>query len=85
MYQIIWRKSALKSLRKAPPKTQARVVAALDAIADGPAAYRGHWRPLTGTPYWRLRVGGWRAVCELQQDHLVLLVLEFGPRGDVYK
>jgi len=85
MYQVIYRKSALKSLRKAPPKIAARVVAELDAIAGEPSDYRGDWKPLTGTSYWRLRVGGWRAICDLQHERLMLLVLEVGPRGDVYK
>ena len=62
-----------------------RVLAELERIAQGPAACRGDWKPLTGTPYWRLRVGGWRAVCELHKGELVLLVIEFGPRGDIYK
>jgi mRNA interferase RelE/StbE len=85
VYQISYRKSALKSLRKAPVKTQARVVAEPEAIASRPSAYRGDWKPLTGTAYWRLRVGGWRAICDIQQERLVILVLEFGPRGDVHQ
>lgn len=85
MYKISYRKSALKSLRKAPAKIQARVVAELQAIAGRSAAYRGDWKPLTGTPYWRLRVGGWRVICDVQHEGLILLVLELGPRGDVYK
>ena len=32
-------------------------MAELEAIAGRPAAYRSDWRPLIGTPYWRVRDG----------------------------
>ena len=54
-------------------------------IAKNPAAYRGDWKPLEGSGFWRLRVGGWRAVCAVQDDELVVLVLKIASRGDVYK
>jgi mRNA interferase RelE/StbE len=85
MYMISCRNSAIKALHQAPLGTSQRLVAQLERIAQDPAAFRGDWKPLTGTPYWRLRVGGWRAVCELRNAELRLLVIEFGPRGDIYK
>jgi len=44
-----------------------------------------HWKRLQGSEFWRLRVGDWRAICDLREGELVLLVLKIGPRGDVYK
>jgi len=35
--------------------------------------------------FWRLRVGNWRAICEIREQELVLLVLKIGSRGDGYK
>ena len=57
----------------------------LKTIARNPGEYRGDWKPLSGSPYWRLRVGDWRAVCEVHNGELVLLVLKIAARGDVYK
>ena len=34
---------------------------------------------------FRLRVGRYRAICDLRDDEFVLLVIHTGPRGDVYK
>lgn len=57
----------------------------LDRVAAGPSAYRGDWKPLQGSAYWRLRVGDWRAICDVRDAELVLLVLKIAPRGDAYK
>ena len=85
MYLIRYRKSAAKSLSKAPAGIRARVVSELAKIAEDPFAHNANWKSMTDSPYWRLRVGAWRAVCELRKGELILLVLEFGARGDVYK
>jgi len=39
--------------------------------------------PLRGL--WRFRVGNYRAICDIQEGKLVVLVLEVGHRGDVYR
>ncbi|MEF8712397.1 MAG: type II toxin-antitoxin system RelE/ParE family toxin [Accumulibacter sp.] len=39
---------------------------------------------MQGPPFWRLRVGDWRAICDVQRDELVLLVVKVAPRGDAY-
>ena len=72
-------------LLKMPVKTARRLRDELARVAESPADYAGDWKPLQGSPFWRLRVGGWRAVCEIREQELVLLVLKIGSRGDVYK
>ena len=34
---------------------------------------------------WRVRVGDWRIVYEIEDGRLVVLVLAVAPRGEVYK
>ncbi len=85
MAKVIFKKSALKALRKMPAGVRERMLQALDEIAEDPSAGHGDWKRLKGSPYWRLRVGSWRAICALGQDEIVLLVLKVGVRGDVYK
>ena len=62
-----------------------KIQSTMRAIANSPAAYQGDWKRLEGTEFWRLRVGGWRAICDVQDGELVVLVLKIAPRGDVYK
>jgi len=30
----------------------------------------GDWKQLQGSPFWRLRVGGWRIICEIVKKNL---------------
>lgn len=85
MYQLSYKKQALKALAKMPTGVRSRMECELKTVAADPASYRGDWKPLTGSPYWRLRAGAWRAVCDRQAGRLVLLVVKIGSRGDVYK
>lgn len=85
MLQLVYKKSALKELAKMPAAIRRKIQAELSMIAANPPGYTGDWKPLSGSPYWRLRVGGYRAICHIQDEALVLLVLKAGPRGDVYK
>jgi mRNA interferase RelE/StbE len=43
--------------------------------------------PLSGIlrGLWRFRVGDYRAICDIQGDRLVVLVLEVGHRSEIYK
>ena len=85
MLAVTYKKDAAKALMRMPAQARQRMVAELRAIAVDPRNYRGDWKPLAGSPFWRLRGGSYRAVCDIQGDTLVVLGLKVGPRGDVYK
>jgi len=86
MFTIRFSKSADKAMQKLPRGIAVRIFAELRAIAADPSAYRGDWKPLKGTAnQWRLRVGGWRAICEWRDAELLLLVVKVAAKGDVYQ
>ena len=85
MLALRFTKSALKVLLKMPVSIAKHMRLELEKITDDPAAYRGDWKSLSGSDFWRLRVGDWRVICELHDGGLVLLVLKIAPRGDAYK
>ena len=85
MYTVRYSKQSVKVLRKMPSGVASKIQSSLLNIAKNPVAYQGDWKQLAGTDFWRLRVGGWRAVCDVQSGELILLVLKIAPRGDVYK
>ena len=57
----------------------------LDAIAANPYAEHPNAKKLQGRDGYRLRVGDWRVIYEIQNDELVILVLKVAPRGEVYR
>ena len=85
MFSVRYSKQSTKALCKMPHKIALRIQAEILRIADKPTAYSGDWKRLEGTRFWRLRVGGWRAVCDVQNGELLILVLKIASRGDVYK
>ena len=84
-FSIKYSKQANKTKAKMPKGIATSIETELEAIAANPAMYRGDWKSLQGTPFWRLRVGGWRAICEIRNNELIIYVLKIGARGDVYK
>jgi len=85
VYRVQFKKSTIKGLARMPRKVAGRMVSELELIAADPRNYSGDWKRLSGSRYWRLRVGQYRAICDLRDEELVLLVLNTGPRGDIYK
>jgi mRNA interferase RelE/StbE len=85
MFAIKYSKQANKTRAKMPKGIAERIDAELESIAADPTAYQGDWKPLQGSPFWRLREGSWRAICEIINNELIIYVLKIGSRGDVYK
>ena len=39
----------------------------------------------TFSEFWKYRIGDYRAICSLEHDRLVVLVLRIGHRREIYK
>jgi mRNA interferase RelE/StbE len=83
-YQVFFKPSAERQLRKLPVDVQRRIVGEVATLAVNP-------RPsgvvkLTGDEnLWRIRIGNYRVVYEIHDDRLVVLVLRVANRKDVYR
>jgi len=84
MYRVVTTKSFDKTLAKIPVNLQKRIVAKIREVAVNPYAPNNNLTKLQGRDGYRLRVGDWRVIYELQDDRLLMLVLEVGPRGEIY-
>ena len=84
MYRAVTTKSFDKALARLPLNWQKRIVAKVKEVAIDPYAPNNNLTKLQGRDGYRLRVGDWRVIYELQDERLVMLVLDMGPRGDVY-
>ncbi|MCK0743701.1 MULTISPECIES: type II toxin-antitoxin system RelE family toxin [Chromohalobacter] len=85
MYKITFKKSAAKGLCKMPAKQRRQLRESLEQLAQDPQRVDLDTRKLQSRPGYRLRVGRWRAIYKIVDDELVILVLDIGPRGDIYK
>ena len=82
MYCIAFTKRAHKALLKMPTDIARRIRERLDRIATDPYAKHTNVTRLQNRPGYRLRVGDWRVIYEIEGDELVILVLRIGPRGE---
>jgi len=57
----------------------------LDDLAVDPYASHSNATKLKKYSGYRLRVGDWRVIYEVDGDQLIILVLKIGPRGGIYK
>jgi mRNA interferase RelE/StbE len=65
-------------------RTRARVKAKIEALARDPFG-AANVKQLVGEPGYRLRVGDWRVIYDVDSGRLVVRVLKIGPRGGVYE
>ncbi len=85
MYHILFAKQADKALRKMPRKMAQLIRQKLEQLAENPLARNPNVTRLQGRPGYRLRVGDWRVIYEVEDDRLIILVLRIAPRGGVYR
>jgi mRNA interferase RelE/StbE len=82
-YDVRILRAARKALADLPAEDYLRVIEPIEALAQQP-------RPngcvkLTGSPYWRIRVGVYRVIYEIDDDGQVVVVTTIGHRRDVYR
>ena len=82
MYEIIDSQSALKQLKKLEKGVQERIIAVLERIRTKPET---HVKKLVGDPGYRLRVGDYRVILDIEPSKLLILVIKIGHRKNVYK
>ncbi|MBS3132253.1 type II toxin-antitoxin system RelE/ParE family toxin [Candidatus Woesearchaeota archaeon] len=82
MYQIEFTEKALKQISKLEKEIQKRILNSLERIRIRPESYVTQ---LVGEPYYKLRVGDYRLIIDIQNDRLILLVVKVGHRKNIYK
>ena len=85
MYNIHFTKQVYKTLRKTPQDIVKRMREKLEQIATDPYAKHANVTKLQNRPGYRLRIGDWRVIYDVEDEKLIILVLKVGPRGEVYR
>ena len=83
-YQVSIDRDAQRVLKRCPADLVRRLRAAILALADNPRPIG--CKKLTGQyDLWRIRVGDWRIVYQIQDDVLIVVVVEVASRGNAYR
>jgi mRNA interferase RelE/StbE len=81
---LIFTRSADKSLGKMPRHDATALLAKLKIFAVAPFMSHSFAKALTGGGV-RIRHGDWRAVCDVDGGRLIVLVVEIGNRREIYR
>ena len=82
MYDILYTESALKQLKKFDKAVQERIVAALERVRIRPDAFVAK---LGGGYGYRLRVGDYRVIMDIDHSRLLITVTKIGNRQNIYE
>jgi len=80
-FEIIWSDSAIRQLRKLDRSVARRIFEKVGELEETPHRFV---QKLVNSPYYRLRVGDYRVILDIQRDVLRILVLKVGPRESAY-
>ena len=81
-WTIIIAPIAEKRISKIPNPDKRRILTTIDELHSG---LSGDLKPLKGREEWRLRVGNWRILLDIDIQALLILVKYVDSRGGVYK
>ncbi|MDQ3568641.1 MAG: type II toxin-antitoxin system RelE/ParE family toxin [Actinomycetota bacterium] len=82
-YSVIVQRRAQKRLARFPTNIQDRIERSLQALSDEPRPPGS--RKLRGKEGWRIRVGDYRAIYEIDDEAREVIVVDIGHRRDIYR
>ena len=80
-YQVLFSDLALKQLGKLDAEVRERIITTIERIRIRPDTYL---KKLVGDEGYRLRVGDYRVILDLDKEKLIVLVLRIGHRKNVH-
>ena len=82
VWEVAWSAKSVKQLGKIDKKNTQKIYdSVLDCIQD---PFKTVIR-LTNSPFYRLRIGSYRVILDLQQNKMIIFVVETDHRGRIYK
>lgn len=82
-YQVILPRSVQKELDRLPDDITKRILARLVGLETNPRP--ADVKKLKGCDAWRIRSGDYRAIYEIHDRVLQVIVITVGHRGEVYR
>jgi mRNA interferase RelE/StbE len=84
VYRVELLPSAARALEKLPTSMQRRIARRIDRLVDEPRP-RGAEKVRGAADIWRIRIGDYRILYQVDDDRLVVLVIKLGHRSRIYR
>ena len=86
-YNVVFTEGAKKTLKKMDKHTSALIIGWIEKNLQGCENPRVYGKALVANRngQWRYRIGNYRAICQINDNEVIILVLEIGHRRNVYK
>lgn len=82
LWQVMWSEKSVKQLKKIDKKNARKIRDSVLEISDNP--YQKVTR-LTDSPFFRLRIGSYRVILDLQQNKVIVFVIQVDHRRKIYE
>jgi len=83
MYELQYKKKAIKALAKINEPYYSAIIEAIDGLAENPRPLG--CKKLTGRSGYRIRVGNYRIIYDIFDNKLIVEIVNVGSRGDIYE
>jgi mRNA interferase RelE/StbE len=82
-YEIRFKKSVVKDLRRISTQDVRRILGRIDALSGDPRPF--DCTRLTGLDNYRVRVGRYRILYQIEDNYLVVQIIKIAHRSTVYR
>jgi mRNA interferase RelE/StbE len=82
MYSVFWTEQSRKDLETLEKQVVQRIIQKIEQIKHTPYHFAEH---LTDIKAWKLRVGDYRVVLDIDESKKELVILTIGHRRNIYK
>ncbi len=83
MYELQYKKKAIKALAKINDPYYSIIIEAIDSLAENPRPHG--YKKLTGRDGYRIRVGTYRIIYDILDTQLIIEIVNVGSRGNIYE
>ena len=84
-YTLLIKKQAKKALQSLPQPDRTRITEKIVLLGKNPDNTTLDTKKLQGEPYFRLRVGQWRIIFDIDNEVKIISIEKIKPRGGAYK
>ena len=86
-YRVVFTEKSKKQLSKLDKSVASLIIGWIEKNIEGCENPRIHGKGLLGNKsgQWRYRIGDYRAICEIRDEEVIILVLEVGHRKHIYE